>query len=229
MSTLSLWGEFLPEFLPGLWVSVKLTLASLAVGLPFGVVLGVATSSKARVVRMLTVTVVEIGRGAPGLIVLYLVYYGLPQAGLNLTGFVAAVVGLGFSTAAYSAEIFRAGIAAVPRGQVEAAAALGIGSTRTFRLVVLPQALRLIVPSLVGFSILVFQATSLAFAIAVPELLSRAYNTASITYQFTASLTLAGLLYAAVSLVGVFLVRTGGRARPAPRVRTPGLTPANPH
>ena len=208
---MSAWADLFPELLPGLWVTIKLTLVALVVGLPAGVALSVLSSAPSRWVRYPTVVVVEIGRGIPGLVVLYLVYRGLPQTGVVLSAFISAAIGLAFSTAAYTSEIIRAGIAAIPVGQREAARALSLSSAQEFRLVVLPQALRIVVPPLVGFSIVLYQGTSLAYAISVPELLSRAYNAASITFQFSASLTLAGVMYAAVSLTATALA--GARSR----------------
>jgi polar amino acid transport system permease protein len=207
MDLLRQWQEFFPEFLPGLWLTLRLTVATLALGYPLGAALAVAVSSSRRAIRWPSIALVELGRGAPGLIVLYLVYYGLPQVGLTLTNFLAATVALGISTAAYSSEIFRAGLLAVPAGQREASKALGLKPFKEFRLVVLPQALKFVVPPLIGFAVLVYQATSLTFAISTPELLSRAYNTASITFQFTAALTLAGVMYAVISLLAIALVR----------------------
>lgn len=211
MDVLQQWQEFFPEFLPGLWVTLKLTVASLALGFPAGAALAVAVSSPRRAIRWPSIALVELGRGTPGLIVLYLVYYGLPQAGLTLPNFLAATVALAISTAAYSSEIFRAGLLAVPAGQREASKALGLKPLKEFRLVVLPQALKFVIPPLIGFAIILYQATSLAFAISTPELLSRAYNAASITFQFTAALTLAGGMYAVISLLAIALVRAPGR------------------
>lgn len=207
MSLLSQWQAFFPDFLQGLEVTLELTVTSLVVGLPLGVLLALGSMSAQRIIKWSTIAVVELGRGVPGLIVLYLVYYGLPQVHVTLTSFVSGTVALGFSTGAYTAEIFRAGINAVPHGQREASQALGLSRSKELRLVVLPQAIRIVLPPLVGFAILLYQATSLAFAISVPELLSHAYNDATITYQFTAALTLAGAMYAVVSLIAISLLR----------------------
>ncbi|NJC70555.1 amino acid ABC transporter permease [Planosporangium thailandense] len=211
MDFLRQWQQFFPQFLPGLWVTLKLTVASLVLGFPLGAALAVAVSSTRRVIRWPSIVLVELGRGAPGLIVLYLVYYGLPQVGLTLPNFLAATVALAITTGAYSSEIFRAGLLAVPVGQREASRALGLKPFKEFRLVVLPQALKFVIPPLIGFAIILYQGTSLAFAISTPELLSRAYNAASITFQFTAALTLAGAMYAVISLLAIALVRTGSR------------------
>ncbi|WSQ15769.1 amino acid ABC transporter permease [Streptomyces sp. NBC_01231] len=197
---MSSWHDLFPQFLPGLWVTLKLTLGGLIFGLPLGVVLAVVTSSSWRLAKWVGIGFVELGRGTPGLIVLYLVYYGLPQAGLTLRDITAATVALSFTTCAYTSEIFRAGLVAVPQGQREASRALGLTPWKELRLVVLPQALRIVISPLIGWAIILYQGTSLAFAISVPELLSRAYNAGSITFQYGSALALAGLMYAVVSL-----------------------------
>lgn len=210
---MSTWIDLFPDLLPGLWVTIKLTGFALILGLPAGVVLAALSSAPSRWIRWPVITLVEIGRGVPGLIVLYLVYRGLPQVEVVLSAFVAASIGLGFSTAAYSAEIIRAGIKAVPVGHREAARALSLSSFQEFRLVVLPQALKAVIAPLIGFAIILYQGTSLAYAISVPELLSRAYNAASITFQFGAALTLAGVMYAVVSLTATALAGVRSRER----------------
>lgn len=213
MGFLAQWGHYLPTFLSGLRVTLELTGTSLLIGLALGVFLAVLSFTPQRPLRWTIIALVELGRGIPALILLYLVYYGLPQLHLTWSSFVSAAVALGFATGAYTSEIFRAGINSVPTGQREASRAIGLSHLQELRLVVLPQAIRTVLPPLVGFSIILFQATSLAFAVSVPELLSRAYNTATITYQYMSALSFAGLLYTAISLMAVFLLRlrTGPR------------------
>jgi polar amino acid transport system permease protein len=206
------WPTFFPEFLPGLWVTLRLTLCALLIGLPLGAFFAVLSDSPFKPVRVSTITVVELGRGTPGLIVLYIAYFGMPQVGVVLSAFVAAAVGLGFTTAAYTSEIIRAGIRSIPAGQREAGAALSLTQWQELRLVVLPQALRKVIPPLIGFGILLFQGTSLAYAISVPELLSKAYNIATLTYQFTSALLLAGFMYSVITLT--ITVGAGTRVRP---------------
>ena len=215
-SFLSQWNGWIGQLWPGLVVSLKLTGASLAIGLPGGVLLAVGQSVRSRVVRAAILVIVEVGRGIPTLIVLYIVYFGLPHTGLTFTAFVSATITLAIGTAAYTSEMFRAGLLAVPRGQHEAAQAIGLSQTRQLLLVVLPQAIRIVIPPVLGFSIIVFQGTALAFSIALPELLSRAYNIGSITFAFFSVLLLAGLMYASVAipvaqLVALLERRTGSR------------------
>lgn len=208
MSTiLSDWGDLLPDLLPGVWVTLKLTMAALVLGLPLGVLLATGSSAPARAIRWPVIVLVELGRGAPALLLLYLVYFGLPQLHVTLSSFPSAVLAIAVTTGAYSSEVFRAGFRAVDHGQREASRALGLSAWDEFRLVVLPQALRIVLPPIIGLSIIVYQGTSLAYAVTVPELLSRAYNAGTITYQFLPPLALAGVMYAAISLVGVGLLR----------------------
>jgi polar amino acid transport system permease protein len=204
---------WLQTLLPGLWTSVQLTFTLLAMGLPLGLLLAVGLSARLRLVRLLTLAAVEVGRGVPALVLIYLVYFGLPQAGLTVGAFAAGSIALAVSFGAYTSEVFRAGLAAVPSGQLEAARALGLAPAKTFRLVVLPQAVRIVTPSLLGWAIVYFQATSLCFAIAVPELLSRAYTLATTTFQYLGILTLAAILYAVVCIPSSRLIARIERRR----------------
>ena len=202
------WADLLPKLLPGLWISLIITTFSMLLAVPLATLFAVGARSNVKPIRWTTITIVEVGRGMPGLVMLYLVYYGGPQIDISLSSIVAAIVGLALTGACYMSEIIRAGLMAVPRGQREASRALGLSPWKGFRLVIFPQALRIILPPLIGYGIIIFQATSLAFAISTPEMLSRAYNDASITFRYTAALTLAGALYAGVSLFALALIAT---------------------
>ena len=227
MNVFDPWIEYLPEFLQGLWVTIQLTFWALLFGLPLGTFFALVGMHSRKVIRYASITVVEIGRGIPGLVVLYVVYFGLPQVDLVLPAFIAAVIGLAFTTAAYTSEIIRGGIRSMDRGQFEAAAALSLSSAQGMRLVILPQAIKKVIPPLIGFGVLLYQGTSLAYAISVPELLSRAYNVATITYQFTSALLLAGLMYAAISLTVTTLSRTSLRPRRSSQASQPLNTDAS--
>ncbi|MGY2002606.1 amino acid ABC transporter permease [Blastococcus sp. SYSU DS1024] len=194
------WGEWLPRLLEGLGTSVQLTLVSLTIGVPLGLLLALLSSAASRPVRWTAIGLVEIGRGTPALVMLQFVYYGLPSAGLSLTAFVSAVAALSLTTAGYTSEILRAGLQAVPAGEIEAAGALSMSRRDTLRFVVVPQGVRIALPSLMGFAILIFQATSLTFTISVVELLSQAYSIGAATFRYLDVLLLAGLLYLAVTI-----------------------------
>jgi polar amino acid transport system permease protein len=203
---LDFWGEWFPTLIDGLKISVEVTAACLALGIPLGLVLALGMQSKSTPWRTLALVIVEIGRGAPALILLQFAYFGLPNAGLALSSFASATLALAWTTGAYTSEIIRAGLEAVPHGQKEAAAAIGLSRLDQLRFVILPQGLRVSVPPLFGFSILMLQASSLCFAIALPELVSQAYVIGSNTFRYMSILVLAGLLYAAICIPATIAV-----------------------
>jgi polar amino acid transport system permease protein len=200
------WGEWLPSLLNGLEISVAVTAVSLALGIPLGLILALAVQSKRAASHIVALAAVEIGRGAPALILLQFTYFGLPNAGLALSSFVSASLALAWCSGAYTSEIIRAGLEAVPYGQKEAASAIGLSGWDALRYVILPQGLRVSIPPLLGFSILMLQASSLCFAIALPELVSQAYIIGSNTFHYMSILLLAGLLYAVICIPATMAV-----------------------
>ena len=203
---LSNWVEWSPQLFQGLLVSLRLAGLALLFGLPVGLVLALVSSSRNWLVRSLAVGLVEIGRGAPSLVVLQMVYYGLPATGLTVAAFTSGVIALALTTAAYTSEILRAGLNAVPHREIEAGWALGMTHRDVLRFVVIPQGILFAVPALMGFAILIFQATALTYTIAIPELLARAYRVGAATYLYLDVLTLAGLFYLAVTVPFGWLV-----------------------
>lgn len=203
---LQLWSNSFPVLLRGYWISLQVTGASLILGIPLGLLLALAVQSRRRAVRMPALVVVEVGRGAPLLVLLQFVYFGLPSVGLTLSGFISAALAFAWCTGAYTSEIIRAGLEAVPHGQKEAAEALGFRRSDALRFVILPQGLRVSIPALLGFSILMLQASSLCFAISLPELLSKAYQIGLSTFRYMPLLVLAAALYAAVCIPATLVV-----------------------
>ncbi len=199
-------GTWLPQLWGGLMLSLGVTAASLLIGLPLGFILSLGVMARERALRYAALAVVEIGRGAPSLVLLQFAYFGLPSTGLVLSSFGASIVALSLSTAAYTSEIIRAGLQSVPAGQREAALATGMTRLDTMRFVIMPQGLRIAIPALLGFAILIFQTTSLCFAIALPELTSCAYEIGTNTFRYLPALTLAGLLYLMVCVPATMLV-----------------------
>lgn len=200
------WLEWLPDLLVGLGVSLALTGCVALVGFPCGLLLALLTSHKNAVVRAIFIVFVEIFRGIPLLAVIYLLYFGLPDAGITLSAFMTMVVAHGLNQAAYSSEVFRAGLLHVGLGQREAMASLGITSTKGFFHVVLPQALRAILGPLMSLLIMAFQSSSLAYTIGVSELTSRAFSIGAMTFQYLEVLALAGLIYAVVAITSSRIV-----------------------
>lgn len=205
-SILQDWGDWIPRLLDGLVVSLEVTGLSLALGFVLGLTFAVLSSAPSRLVRWPTVLVVEVGRGMPALVMLQLVYFGLPGVGVTFNTFPATVIALTLTTAAYTSEIIRAGLRAVPLGELEAANALGLSTADSMRFVVIPQGLRIALPTLMGFAILIFQASALAFSLGLPELLSQAYSIGAATFRYFDILVLAGLLYLVITIPASWLV-----------------------
>ncbi|MGY9047216.1 ABC transporter permease [Puniceibacterium antarcticum] len=164
----------LPMLLDGLWLTLQLGAASIVAGLVLGLVVALLRLYAVAPVRILMRIYIDIFRSIPLLVLLIVVYYALPFVGLRLTAFVSAMTALTLVSGAYTAEIFRAGIEAIPNGQFEASAALGLSHRHTMFDVILPQAVRIVIPPLTNNSINVVKDTALASVVAMPDLLKQA-------------------------------------------------------
>ncbi|MDP5226526.1 MULTISPECIES: amino acid ABC transporter permease [Arthrobacter] len=205
MNWLQQWAGYLPQMLSGLGVSLFIAAVAIVAGYPLGLLLSVMVQHRNLVIRTLGLAIVEIGRGAPALVILYLVYYGLPKFGIAFESIQAACIALVWNAAAYSSEIIRAGLQSVARGQTEAAYVLGLSGRDTFFRVIMPQGMRSAIPGLMGVAIQMFQGTSLAYAIAVPELMKSAYNIGSEDFNYLQIFTLAGICYAVISIPATWI------------------------
>lgn len=199
-NTLSFWWANLPQMLGGLLVSLELVVMSLLVGMPMGLLLAVGMGSRFAPVRWLIIGIVEVARGAPALVMLYVVYFGLPALHWTPTAMVCAVIALAFTTSGYTAEYIRGGLVSVGPGTREAGAALAMPRIDILRYVVVPQGMRVAIPSLMGLSIQIFQATSLAYSIAVGELTAQAYSISSSSFRALEIFGLAGIIYAIITI-----------------------------
>ncbi|MBB3952479.1 amino acid ABC transporter permease [Aureimonas jatrophae] len=168
-----LWNAF-PLLLSGLGRTVLLGFLSIALGLVGGLGLALARLYGAKPVRWLAIAYIDVFRALPVLVWLVVVYYALPFVGIRFSPFFAATFALATVSSAYAAEIFRAGIEAIPRGQFEAADALGLHAWAKMRRVILPQAIRIVIPPLTNNSINVLKDTALASVVALPDLLKQA-------------------------------------------------------
>ncbi len=199
-------AEYLPKIVDGFGLTVVLALCIIATGLLAGLALAVARSLGMRPLNWLIVFVVDLFRALPPLVVIVLFYFGLPAAGLSLSGFAASWLALSLVLMAFAEEIFWAGITAVPRGQWEAARSTGLGFFDTFTLVVLPQALRMVIPPLTNRTIAITKGTALASVVAVQEILGAAQAGVSFSFNPT-PLTLGALAYLVLFLPVVILGR----------------------
>jgi polar amino acid transport system permease protein len=209
--------DALPQLLEGLWTTILLGVVSNIAGLVSGLAMALARIYGVAPVRAAARIYIDVMRSIPLLVLLVLVYYALPFVGIRLTSFAAAASALTLVSCAYTAEIFRAGIEAIPKGQFEAAEAIGLGFLNRMRDVVLPQAFRIVVPPLTSNCINVLKDTALASVVAMPDLLKQATQAQALAANPTpligAALLYLLLLLPLVRLVGYFEVRHRQAAR----------------
>lgn len=190
---------------PLLWAALKftapLTLISFVLGLSLGLATALVRMFAPRPFALVARFYVWIFRGTPLLVQLFLIFYGLPSAGIVLDAFTAAVIGFTLNVGAYTSEIIRAVIASVPRGQWEASYSIGMNWFDTMRRTILPQAARTAVPPLSNTFISLVKDTSLAAAITVPELFQQAQRIVAVTYEPLILYIEAALIYLLLSSV----------------------------
>ena len=197
--------RYFPLLLEGLGRTILLGALSIVVGLLGGLFLALVRLYASKPFRILAIAHIDVFRALPVLVWLVIVYYALPFVGIRFSPFFAACFALSTVSAAYAAEIYRAGIEAIPRGQFEAADALGLHVYRRMRHVVLPQAIRIVIPPLTNNSINVMKDTALASVVALPDLLKQATQAQALAANPT-PLIGAALLYLAILLPLVRLV-----------------------
>ncbi|BBQ53619.1 amino acid ABC transporter permease [Aeromonas jandaei] len=175
--------SFWPLLSAGLIFTVPLTLITFVLGILLGLLVALARLYGPTPLVALVRFYVWLIRGTPLLVQLFLIFYGLPSAGIVLDAFTAAVIGFTLNIGAYSSEIIRATLAAIPKGQWEAAYSIGMNWPQVMWRVILPQAARIAVPPLSNTFISLVKDTSLAAAVTVPELFQAAQRLASVTYE----------------------------------------------
>lgn len=226
------WPQFIPDLLPGLGVAIMLTLFSCLGGYILGFFLALAVESHLKVVHYAALVFVELGRGVPILVLLFLVYQGLPQLGMMLDPNPAALAALMFSAAGYSSEMIRAGLNSVSAGQAEAANSLSMSSADTYRFIIIPQAARISIPPLVNLTIIIFQATSLATVITVPEIMQHAGVIGAATFEYMSVYTAAAVLYLCITIPGAvlsgYLEKTMGQKKRSKRKAVKALLSGSP-
>jgi len=192
---------YLPLILQGLWVSIYVSVASFLAGTALGLVAYRAKAGRSPALRRMSSAYIEVIRNVPLLVVLYLIYFGLGQFGINLDPLWSTLIALTINNGAYVAEILRAGFDSVPGGLREAAQALGMSSRQTFRYVVFVPGIRKVFPALTNQFILLFLFSSVASVIALPELTNALMTVNSNTLRTFEVFTVGALLYYAVSSV----------------------------
>lgn len=185
--------ETLPMLLLGLTTTLKLGLASIVIGLFFGLLLALNRLYAPAIVRVIAKVYIDVFRSIPLLVLLIVIFYALPFVGISLSPFTAAATALIIVSSAYTAEIFRSGIEAIPKGQFEASQALGLSFAHMMKDVILPQATRIVIPPLTNNSINVIKDTALASVVAMPDLLKQATHAQAIAANPTPLIAAAGI------------------------------------
>jgi polar amino acid transport system permease protein len=199
-------AEYLPKIIDGFWLTILLAACVIATGLLAGLVLAVLRAMGIRPLNWLIIFTVDLFRALPPLVIIVLIFFGLPGLGLEFSGFAAAWIALSLVLMAFAEEIYWAGITSVPKGQWEASRSLGLPFLVTFLLVIMPQAIRLVIPPLTNRTIAITKGTALASVVAVPDILGAAQAGVSFSFNPT-PLTLGAAAYLLLFLPVVILGR----------------------
>jgi polar amino acid transport system permease protein len=191
---------FLTTLLGGWPETVKVAIASLLFALVFGLVVALLRLSRWRLIRIPTTAYVEFFRGTPALVQLFVIYFGFPDIGYQPSPLQAAIVGLGLNGSAYISEIYRAGIESIHRGQMEAALSLGMTPARAMRYIVLPQAMRTMLPPITTFAIVLLKDTAIVWTIGVLEIMALARQLVTATLQANVVYLMAGAIYLCMTI-----------------------------
>jgi polar amino acid transport system permease protein len=199
--------EFFPILMQGAWLTILVTLGSLALSTVLGLVWAGMRVSGVPVLVYFAAGVVNLLRGIPIIVLLFFLYFVMPDIGISLSAVQAGILGLGIAYSAYQAENFRAGIQAVDIGQSEAAAAMGMGWWLTMRRVILPQAVRIVLPPYGNIMIMMLKDSSQASTITVAELAMQGKLIATSTFQNATVFTLVAMIYLVMCVPLILLVR----------------------
>ena len=186
---------FLPTLLKGAKLTVFLTIVIFALALVLGLLVALGRLSRYRWVRIPLTAYVELVRSTPGLVQIYYIFYVLPFFGLTMDAIPAGIAGLSLNYAAYLSEVFRSGIQSVPATQKEAATTIGLSYFQTLRFVILPQAVRTVLPPIVNYLLMLFKDTSLLSVITIQELLFSGLLLAATTFKHHIILTEIAIIY----------------------------------
>jgi His/Glu/Gln/Arg/opine family amino acid ABC transporter permease subunit len=214
--------ENLGPLLAGLLITIELTFVVIVLSLGFALLVALGGMSRWLLLRWVIKAYIELMRGTPLLLQLIYIYYVLPEIGIRLDAFTAGVIGLTLNYSAYISEVYRGGILAVPKGQHDAAAALGMTRALAMRRIVLPQAIRIVIPTLGNYFISLFKDTALCSVVSIQEVVFTAQIVAARNFQYFTLYTVVGAMYFLVSFPAARLVgwlerrtRSGYRRRSA--------------
>lgn len=195
----------LPFILSGLPMTVAVSFLAMGLGFIIGIFLALGRSSSRRILRWPTRIYISFMRGTPILVFLFILYFGLPEVGIEFTAFQAAVLGFGLNSAAYIAEVNRASLNSIDKGQWEAAATLGIPYWRTLIGIIFPQAVRIALPPLTNVFLDLVKATSLAAVITVPEMFQKTQIVSGRSFDSLTMYITVALIYWPVCIIISFV------------------------
>lgn len=204
------WGfvaQITPTLLAGLKLTLLITFLSAILAAVLGLTFAIARRSPSKAIARPVGWFVEFIRGTPLLVQLYFIFYVLPDVGIVLSPLVAGVIGMGLHYATYTAEVYRAGIENVARGQWEAARATNLTMRQTWVHVIIPQAVPPMIPALANYLIAMFKETPLLSAITVLELMNQAKSVANSSYRYIEPMTMVGVFFLVMSLISVVILR----------------------
>jgi polar amino acid transport system permease protein len=199
--------EFVPILLNGVVLTIIVTIGSLLLSTILGLVWAMMRVSGIAALSVVSASLINVIRGMPIIVLLFYLYFVMPDLGVTLSALQAAILGLGIAYSAYQAENFRAGIEAIDKGQIEAAQSIGMGWWMTMRRVVLPQAVRIVLPPYGNVMIMMLKDSSQASTITVAELALQGKLIASSTFKNSSVFTLVALMYLTMSIPLILLVR----------------------
>jgi polar amino acid transport system permease protein len=191
--------NFLPSLLQGAVITITVSLLAFSLALIFGLLTGIARISRIAPLRMVAAFYIQFIRGTPLLLQLFFIYYVLPYVGIVLTPFVSGAIGLTLNYAAYMAEVFRSGIQAIPKGQWEAGSSVGMSRRLLMRRIILPQAIRIIIPALGNFFVSIFKDSALVSIITMKDLMFSGELLAAATYKHFEIFTEVAVIYFLIS------------------------------
>ncbi|MDI3404377.1 ectoine/hydroxyectoine ABC transporter permease subunit EhuD [Streptomyces cavernicola] len=200
-------GDFMPVFWDGVLVTLQALVLSVIVAFTLGLVWAMAQRSTLKAVSWPVTVVTEFIRNTPLLVQLFFLYYVLPEWGITFSALTTGVIGLGLHYSTYTAEVYRAGIDGVPVGQWEAATALNLPRSRTWLAVILPQAIRRVIPALGNYVVAMLKDSPLIATIGVLEMLGEARQFGSVTFQMVEPLVVVGIAFIVIAYPASLLLR----------------------
>lgn len=210
--------DSLPNLLDGLNVTLLLTFVSILVGLVIGITLALGRVYGNRIISSICIGYIEIIRGTPLLVQLFLFYFGMPALGIGMTPLSAALLGLSLNSGAYQAEYIRGSLQSIPSGQMVAARSLGMNKLHSIQNIILPQALRISIPAWSNELIYLLKYTSIAYLITVEELTAEGLFIAAKTYKYIEMFIIIAIIYLVLTILFTAIIDVIEK-----RLRIPGI------